>query len=37
MSMLVEKAIPGLPVEEAVEVPTELIVRHSTGPCAQKD
>jgi LacI family transcriptional regulator len=35
MSMLVEKAILGLPVE-AVEVPTDLVVRYSTGPCLQQ-
>jgi LacI family transcriptional regulator len=31
MSMLVEKIIPGLPVEKTVEVPTRLVVRHSTA------
>lgn len=32
MSMLVEKLIPGLPTETAVEVPAQFIQRHSTGP-----
>jgi LacI family transcriptional regulator len=31
MSMLVEKLIPGLPVEKTVEVPTRLVIRHSTA------
>jgi LacI family transcriptional regulator len=34
MSMLVEKIIPGLPVEKTVEVPTRLVIRHSTAPYA---
>jgi LacI family transcriptional regulator len=32
MSMLVEKLIPGLATETAVEVPSQFIQRHSTGP-----
>ncbi len=33
MSLLVERIIPGLPFEKTVEIPTELVIRHSTGPC----
>ena len=33
MSMLVERIIPGVPVDPVIEIPTELIIRHSTGPC----
>ena len=35
MSMLVEELIPGNPSELTIEVPTELVVRHSTACCGE--
>lgn len=34
MSMLVKQIIPGVPSEKWIEVPTELVIRHSTTRCA---
>lgn len=34
MSILVEQIIPGIQANHAVEIPTELVIRHSTAPCS---
>ncbi len=33
MSILVEQIIPGVQSGQAIEIATELVIRHSTGPC----
>jgi len=36
MAMLVEQLIPEIPGETFIEIPTELLIRHSTAPNPQK-